>query len=182
MAEFDVDVLYVSLDSPEKNAEFAASMGASLPVVSDAKGEVAKRFGVIGLGGLYSKRWTFYADAEGILRAIDKDVRPATAGADIIRKLEQLGFPRRMSSAPPADHPPTQDELDLLHYELRIERPVRIKVPEFQREERLRHVIFSGQFSASMLEDLGATADKIRVLSKMREGRSEEHTSELHSH
>jgi len=95
-------VLYVSLDSPEKNAEFAASMGASLPVVSDPKGEVAKRFGVIGLGGLYSKRWTFYVDAEGILRAIDKNVHPETAGADIVQKLRQLGFPRRMTRREPS--------------------------------------------------------------------------------
>jgi peroxiredoxin Q/BCP len=97
LAEFDVDVFYVSLDSPEKNAEFAASMGASLPVVSDPDGETAKRFGVLGFGGLYSKRWTFYIDSEGILRAIDKQVEPATAGADIIRKLEELNFPRRSS-------------------------------------------------------------------------------------
>jgi peroxiredoxin Q/BCP len=105
LAEFDVDVLYVSLDTPAKNAEFAASMGASLPVVSDPKGEVAKQFGVLALGGLYSKRWTFYIDAEGILRAIDKDVRPETAGVDIVEKLRALGFPRRVSratNAPPS--------------------------------------------------------------------------------
>lgn len=102
MAEFDVDVLYVSLDTPEKNAEFAASMGAALPVVSDLKGKVAKEFGVLGLGGLYTKRWTFYIDAEGILRAIDKEVHPETAGADIIGKLRELGFPRRMTSAEPS--------------------------------------------------------------------------------
>lgn len=65
---------------------------------------------------------------------------------------------------------PTQDELDLLHYESRIERPVRMKLPEFERNEHLRHVIFSGQFSVAMLEDLAETADKIRILSKIREG------------
>ncbi len=65
---------------------------------------------------------------------------------------------------------PTQDELDLLHYESRFARPVRMKLPEFERNERLRHVIFSGQFSVDMLEDLAGTADKIRVLSKMRGG------------
>ena len=73
-------------------------MGAGLPVVSDPKGEVAGRFGVLGLGGLYSKRWTFYVDAKGTLRAIDKQVQPATAGADILRKLEELGFPKRTGS------------------------------------------------------------------------------------
>jgi len=74
----------------------------------------------------------------------------------------------------PADAPtppaPTQDELDLLHYQSRIDRPIPPKIPEFCRDERLRHVIFSRQFSADMLEDLAGTADKIRSLSKARSG------------
>jgi peroxiredoxin Q/BCP len=94
-------VFYVSLDTPEKNAKFAASMGASLPVLSDPKGEVAKRFGVLGFGGLYAKRWTFYIDADGILRAIDKKVDPETAGADMVRTLGELGFPKRKIFAKP---------------------------------------------------------------------------------
>ena len=85
----------VSLDDPEKNAEFARSLGAELPVVSDPKGEAARAYGVLGLGGLYSRRWTFYIDADGILREIDKDVSPTTAGQDILRKLDELGFPKR---------------------------------------------------------------------------------------
>jgi len=75
-----------------------------------------------------------------------------------------------MSSESAPDRNPTQDELDLLHYESRIERPISFKVPEFQRDERLRHVIFSGQFTVDMLEDLAGTADKIRLLSRMRSG------------
>lgn len=71
---------------------------------------------------------------------------------------------------PQQDRAPTQDELDLLHYQPRIERPVKMKLPELERNERLRHVIFSGQFSVDMLEDLASTADKIRVLSKNRSG------------
>ena len=85
----------MSLDTAEKNAEFAASMNAEFPVVSDPKGVAAKRFGVLGIGGLYSKRWTFYVDSTGIVRAIDKQVDPATAGADIVRKLGELDFPKR---------------------------------------------------------------------------------------
>jgi len=75
-----------------------------------------------------------------------------------------------MPSQTPADRVPTQDELDLLHYESRIERQEGVKIAELQREEKLKHVIFSGQFTASMLENLGAVADKIRVLSKIRKG------------
>lgn len=75
-----------------------------------------------------------------------------------------------MSSQTAADHSPTQDELDLLYYQPRIDRPVKMKTPELERNERLRHVIFSGQFSVEMLEDLAETADKIRMLSKSRSG------------
>lgn len=68
---------------------------------------------------------------------------------------------------PPA---PTQDELDLLHYQSRFDRPITLKAPEFSRDERLRHVLFSRQFSVDMLEDLAGTADMIRDLSKARSG------------
>ena len=73
-------------------------------------------------------------------------------------------------SRDPDDRALTQDELDLKYYESRVDRPVMMKVPEFERNERLRHVIFSGQFSTDMLEDLANTADKIRTLSKNRSG------------
>jgi aspartate carbamoyltransferase len=65
---------------------------------------------------------------------------------------------------------PTQDELDLLQYQSRIDRPTPLKIPELSRDERLRHVIFSRQFSVDLLEDLAGTADKIRSLSKVRAG------------
>jgi aspartate carbamoyltransferase len=64
----------------------------------------------------------------------------------------------------------TQDDRDLELYRERIERPPQLKVPEFAREGRLRHVIFSGQFPVDLLEDLASTADKIRLLSRSRAG------------
>jgi aspartate carbamoyltransferase len=64
----------------------------------------------------------------------------------------------------------TQDERDLNFYQSRIDRHTAVKIPEFARDERLRHVIFSGQFSVDLLEDLAGTADKIRGLSKSRAG------------
>jgi peroxiredoxin Q/BCP len=88
----------VSLDEPDKNAEFAASLGAALPVISDPEGGVAREYGVLALGGFYARRWTFYIDVEGRIRAIDKDVSPETAGADMVRKLGELGFAKRVSN------------------------------------------------------------------------------------
>lgn len=82
----------VSLDDPEKNAEFAASLGTDLPVISDPDGVVGGQYGVVALGGFYARRWTFYIGVDGRIRAIDKNVSPASAGADMLRKLDELGF------------------------------------------------------------------------------------------
>src|SRR3954468_23273535 len=75
-----------------------------------------------------------------------------------------------MSSAPTMQRPKTQDERDLVLYESRLQRPIRMKTPEFERNGRIRHVIFSGQFSVPLLEELGGIADMIRVMSKSRAG------------
>ena len=70
----------------------------------------------------------------------------------------------------PAMKSMTQDERDLLQYESRLAQPIRAKVADLQRDNRLRHVIFSGQFSVELLEQLGGTADMIRQISKSRDG------------
>src|SRR2546423_4035651 len=75
-----------------------------------------------------------------------------------------------MSSAPTIERPKTQDERDLVLYESRLQRPVRMKSPEFERNGRIRHVIFSGQFTVPFLEELAGIADMIRILSKSRAG------------
>ena len=85
----------VSLDDPEKNQEFAEGLGAKHVLLSDPTGETAKAYGVSALGGLFAKRWTFYIDRDGVIRAIDKSVSTSTAGQDIARKLGELGFPKR---------------------------------------------------------------------------------------
>jgi peroxiredoxin Q/BCP len=82
----------VSLDDPEKNKAFAESLDGNFPLLSDPGKKVAKEYGVLALAGLYTKRWTFYIDPNGIIRYIDKSVDTKTAGPDIVRRLDQLGF------------------------------------------------------------------------------------------
>jgi peroxiredoxin Q/BCP len=93
IAAYDAAVFLISLDPPERNAEFAKTEGAKHVVLSDPTGEVAKAYDVAG--GLFAKRWTFYIDKDGTLVAIDKEVNTATAGADIAKKLAELGYPKR---------------------------------------------------------------------------------------
>ena len=45
-----------------------------------------------------------------------------------------------------------------------------MKVPDFSTGERLRHLIFSGQFTRPLLDKLCRLADKIRLLAKSYEG------------
>jgi peroxiredoxin Q/BCP len=95
LAEFEAAVFMVSLDDATKNREFAESLGTTQTLLSDESGDTAKAYGVSALGGLYSKRWTFYIDREGVIRQIDKDVSVETAGQDIAKQLTALGFPKR---------------------------------------------------------------------------------------
>jgi len=95
IAGYDVAVYLASVDAPEKNKDFAEAEGAKQVVLSDPGGAAAKAYGVVGPAGLYANRWTFYVDAEGRIAAIDKQVSTGTAGRDLVRKLEELGFPKK---------------------------------------------------------------------------------------
>jgi len=85
----------VSLDTPEKNKAFAESLDTTQVLLSDPQGKAADAYDVRGFGGLYSKRWTYYIDREGVIREIDKSVNVATAGQDIASRLAKLGFPKK---------------------------------------------------------------------------------------
>jgi peroxiredoxin Q/BCP len=86
----------VSLDDPAKNLEFAQSLDGNFPLLSDPEKKTADAYGVLALGGFWAKRWTFYIDVDGVIRHIDKNVSPATAGLDIAKQLEVLAFPMKM--------------------------------------------------------------------------------------
>jgi peroxiredoxin Q/BCP len=85
----------VSLDYPEKNDQFARALKVNFPILSDTSKQTAKAYGVLGLAGLFTKRWTFYIDLAGTVRAIDQNVSVLRAGAKIAETLEKLEFPKR---------------------------------------------------------------------------------------
>lgn len=60
--------------------------------------------------------------------------------------------------------------MDLSQFEGRLNRPIRMKTPELERDGRLKHVIFSAQFSRALLEKLHRNAEMIRELSRSKEG------------
>jgi aspartate carbamoyltransferase len=64
------------------------------------------------------------------------------------------------------------DEFQDWHeYERRLDRPIMMKLPEFQRGERLRHIIFSQQFDRGLLDRLGQLTTKMREIGETKGGK-----------
>lgn len=91
---YDVAYFAASIDAPETNREFAASLDLDYPILSDPGKETAKAYGVLRAFGLYAARHTFYIGVDGKILYIDRKVTPRTAGADLVARLDQLGIPR----------------------------------------------------------------------------------------
>jgi peroxiredoxin Q/BCP len=47
---------------------------------------------LMGVG--FANRWTYYIGVDGKVLKIDKATKPATAGKDLTRTMEELGFPK----------------------------------------------------------------------------------------
>jgi len=78
-----------SVDSAEKNARFAASLGIDYPILSDPTKDVARAYGVLAPSG-FAWRWTFYIGADGRILDINKKVSASSHGADVVAKLTDL--------------------------------------------------------------------------------------------
>lgn len=83
-----------SVDSAADNQSFAAKNAASFPILADPDKTMTRAYGALSAGGL-ARRWTFYIDSSGIIRKIDKNISPATAGAGLVKNLIELDAPRQ---------------------------------------------------------------------------------------
>ena len=83
-----------STDDPETNRKFAESLGCDYPILSDPTKETARAYGVLRMGA-YASRHTVYIGKDGKILHVDREVKPATAGADIADRLAALGVARR---------------------------------------------------------------------------------------
>jgi peroxiredoxin Q/BCP len=90
LKELDVAYFAASVDTPEVNKKFAESLELDYPILSDPSKSAAGLFGVIQGSNPLARRWTFYIDKEGTVRAIDRSVNVDHAGADIAAKVKEL--------------------------------------------------------------------------------------------
>ena len=94
ISSYDVAYFMASTDSIEDNTAFAKKNEATFPILADPGRGMCEAYGVLSMMG-YARRRTFYIDIDGIIRLIDSHVSPRTAGEDLVRNLEKLGFPKR---------------------------------------------------------------------------------------
>jgi thioredoxin-dependent peroxiredoxin len=96
---YDVAWFMASVDKPEDNKAFAEKEQANFPILSDPDKTAANAYGVIPAGRTpdrqMASRWTFYIGPDGKILAIEKTVKPASAGEEIVAKLAELGVRKR---------------------------------------------------------------------------------------
>jgi thioredoxin-dependent peroxiredoxin len=88
-------IVGVSVDAPEKNAQFCTAEGLDFYMLSDTNGRVSKEYGsaitIPGFGS-FSNRQTYIIDPDGNLRWVFTDVESKIArhSAEVLEKLSEL--------------------------------------------------------------------------------------------
>jgi len=95
--EFDVAYFTASVDEPEVNKKFAASLQLDYPILSDPEGDVARAYGVIDALRPLPRRWTFIIGLDGKILHVDKEVKTGSHAKDVAGKLSELGIPKAES-------------------------------------------------------------------------------------
>ena len=89
----------ISVDTLADNKAFAEKEHADFAMLADPDKKVATAYGVINPEAppdrQFARRWTFYIDPSGKIADIDKTVKPATSGQDIVTHLETLKVPTK---------------------------------------------------------------------------------------
>jgi peroxiredoxin Q/BCP len=94
LAEMGVALLGVSTDNIESHQAFAEKYHLPFPLLSDADGEVAIRYGSLWqLGPIkFAKRHSFIIDPDGRIAHIYRDVNPKTHSDEVVARLQALGI------------------------------------------------------------------------------------------
>ena len=81
----------ISVDDPQTNKEFAESLEADFPLLSNPEGDVARAYGVVTPERQFPFRWTYIIGPDGRILRVDRDVEASTAGQDLVAHLTDLG-------------------------------------------------------------------------------------------
>ena len=83
-------VIGVSVDSVESHTKFSEKYNLPFAILSDQSKEVAKTYGVLGIGGFLTKRVTFIIGKDGKITHIFPKVDVKQHSEEILKALEEL--------------------------------------------------------------------------------------------
>jgi peroxiredoxin Q/BCP len=83
-------VIGVSLDSVESHSKFSEKYNLPFAILSDQNKEVAKAYGVLGVGGFLAKRVTFIINKEGKITHIFPKVDVKQHSEEVLKALKEL--------------------------------------------------------------------------------------------
>ncbi|MDD1776102.1 MAG: peroxiredoxin [Candidatus Methanomethylicus sp.] len=83
-------VIGVSLDTVELHKKFAQKYTLPFPILSDNSKEVAKAYGVLGVGSLAAKRVTFIINKQGKIAYIFPKVDVKQHSEEVLKALDNL--------------------------------------------------------------------------------------------
>ena len=83
------------MDGEKGNKAFAESLDVNYPILSDESKETARKYGVVTPERGVAFRWTFYIGKDGKILFIDKQVKPGSHGADVVKQLQELGVAKK---------------------------------------------------------------------------------------
>jgi peroxiredoxin Q/BCP len=97
--KFDTAYFMISVDTLEDNKAFAEKEHADFPMLANPDKKVAMAYGVIAPDAppdrQFARRWTFYIDPAGKIAFIDRQVKPASSGQDVVTHLQEIKVPER---------------------------------------------------------------------------------------
>jgi peroxiredoxin Q/BCP len=96
LQELGAEVVGVSVDTSAAHAAFAQKYKLPFPLLADAQGEVATRYGALSDWWVYkfAKRQTFIIDPQGRIARIYRSVDSDKHSVEIVADLRQLRQPR----------------------------------------------------------------------------------------
>lgn len=83
-------VIGVSLDSVASHKKFSEKYALPFTILSDNRKEVAKAYGVLGTGGLMTKRVTFIINKDGTIARIFPKVDVKNHSEQVLKTLDEL--------------------------------------------------------------------------------------------
>ena len=86
----EATVYGISIDDVQACAQFVKKESLNFGLLSDPDRSAVAKYGAVMEGAPYAARYTYVIDPQGVLRHVDKGVKVASHGGDLVALLKKL--------------------------------------------------------------------------------------------